>query len=190
MYIPRNITSEILDALATSPAVLLNGARQTGKSTLVQWIAKQHEFEYVTLDDFTTLNAVSRDPVGFLSAIKKPLIIDEIQRTPQLFLAIKQLVDKNHQPGQFLLTDSANVFMLPKLSESLAGRMEVIILWPLSCDELIQKKGLFIDHLFSDQFSLLHDHDFSRKELIEKNDSRWLSRNSKIYHRETQDCLV
>lgn len=168
MYIPRNITLEILDSLTTSPAVLLNGARQTGKSTLVQWIAKQHEFEYITLDDFTTLNAVSRDPVGFLSAIKRPLIIDEVQRVPHLFLAIKQLIDKNRQPGQFLLTGSANVFVLPKLSESLAGRMEIISLWPFSCDELIQKKSLFLDHLFTDQFSLLHDHGFSRQELVEK----------------------
>lgn len=168
MYIPRHITSEILDALATSPAVLLNGARQTGKSTLVQSIAKQSSFEYVTLDDFTTLNAVSRDPIGYLTAHKKPIIIDEVQRVPQLFLAIKQLVDKNRQPGQFLLTGSANIFMLPKLSESLAGRMEIITLWPFSCDELIQKKATFIDHLFSDQFSLIQDHDLSRQPLIKK----------------------
>lgn len=168
MYIPRNITSEILEGLTTSPAVLLNGARQTGKSTLVQWIASQHEFEYVTLDDFTTLNAASRDPVGFLSVIKKPLIIDEIQRAPQLFLAIKQVIDKNRRSGQFLLTGSANVFMLPKLSESLAGRMEIITLWPFSCDELMQQKSLFIDRLFSSEFSLSHDPDFSRQELVEK----------------------
>ena len=168
MYIPRHITAEILDALSASPAVLLNGARQTGKSTLVKEIAKQSSFEYVTLDDFTTLNAVSLDPVGYLTAMKKPIIIDEIQRIPELFLAIKQLVDKDRQPGQFLLTGSANIFMLPKLSESLAGRVEIITLWPFSCDELIQKKATFIDHLFSDQFSLIHDHDFSRQELIEK----------------------
>lgn len=168
MYIPRHITPEIMDALSTSPAVLLNDARQTGKSTLVQAITQRSNFEYVTLDDFTTLNAVARDPVGYLAAFNKPIIIDEIQRMPQLFLAIKQLIDKNRQPGQFLLTGSANVFMLPRLSESLAGRLEILTLWPFSCDELIQKKAIFIDHLFADQFSLIHDHDFSRQTLIEQ----------------------
>jgi len=168
MYIPRNITTEILDALQTNPVVLINGARQTGKSTLAQWIANQEYFEYVTLDDFTVLNAVSRDPIGYLSAFDRPLIIDEVQRVPQLFLAIKQLVDKNRRPGQFLLTGSANVFMLPKLSESLAGRIEIITLWPFSCDELIQKKSTLIDQFFSSKFSMIQTDDLSRKDLVKK----------------------
>ncbi|MBD3340069.1 MAG: DUF4143 domain-containing protein [Candidatus Lokiarchaeota archaeon] len=169
IYIPRNITEEILDALTVSPVVLLNGARQTGKSTLVQWIAKKYDFDYVTLDDYSVLNAATNDPVGYLSAFKKKLIIDEIQRAPQLFLTIKQLVDKNRQPGKFLLTGSANVLMLPKLSESLAGRVEIITLWPFSCDEIIQKKSMFIDHLFSKDFSFIHDeNEISRIDLMEK----------------------
>jgi len=168
MYIPRHITPEILDALQTSPVVLINGARQTGKSTLARRIAQQLDFHYVTLDDFTVLNAVSSDPVGYLSAFDKPLIIDEVQRVPQLFLAIKQLVDKDRRPGMFLLTGSANIFMLPRLSESLAGRLEIITLWTFSCDELIQKKAIFIDSLFADSFQPVHDNRLSRKDLMEK----------------------
>lgn len=168
MFIHRNITSEILDALSTSPVVLLNGARQTGKSTLVQRIAKQRAFDYVTLDDFTVLNAVLHDSIGYLSSFKRSLIIDEIQRAPELFLAIKQIVDQQRTAGRFLLTGSANVFMLPRMSESLAGRMEIITLWPFACDELVHKKSTFIDQLFRNQLSSLFDENLSRENLITK----------------------
>jgi predicted AAA+ superfamily ATPase len=167
MLVHRNILSEIEDALTASPVVLLNGARQTGKSTLAQGIASRHDFDYVTLDDFTALDAATRDPVGYLSLFHKQLIIDEIQRAPQLFLAIKQLVDKDRQPGRFLLTGSANVFMLPKLSESLAGRMEIITLWPFSCHELLGRKGTFIDELFSNRTPTIPDDNLSRESLID-----------------------
>jgi uncharacterized protein len=168
MFLYRNISEEIFEALSSSPIVLLNGARQTGKSTLVKWIAEQRQFEYVTLDDLTTLNAVIRDPVGYLAAFKKPLIIDEVQRAPGLFLTLKQLVDQQRTPGKYLLTGSANVFVLPRLSESLAGRIEIITLWPFSCDELASRKGIFIDRLFSRQFDMNQDENFSREEFITK----------------------
>ncbi|MFQ5627973.1 MAG: ATP-binding protein [bacterium] len=154
MYIERNITSDILEALQSSPVILINGARQTGKSTLVQHLAKQHGFQYVTLDNYSVMDAVKQDPVGYLNAFKQPLIVDEVQRIPQIFQAIKQIVDEDRRPGRFLLTGSANVFMLPKLSESLAGRLEIHTLWPFSCDELHQKKAVFVDSAFSGQISV------------------------------------
>lgn len=166
LFIQRNIITEIKEALKTNPVVLLNGARQTGKSTLVQWIANNYNYDYVTLDDFTVLNAVNQDPIGYLSAFNKSLIIDEAQRIPQLFLAIKQLVDRNRQPGQFLLTGSANIFMIPKISESLAGRMEIITLWPFSCDELLQKKSTFIDDLFLNKLPKVNDDKLSSHTII------------------------
>jgi len=166
MFIHRNIATEIFDALSTSPIVLLNGARQTGKSTLVKWVAQQRQFEYVTLDDFTVLEAVLRDPIGYLSAFNRALIIDEVQKAPQLFPALKQLVDQNRIPGRFLLTGSANIFMLPKLSESLAGRIEIITLWPFSWDELLARKGRLIDALFAEHFEMIHDEVFSRADFL------------------------
>lgn len=163
----RNISNNLLEALAFSPVVLLNGARQTGKSTLAQWIAKKQNMQYYTLDDFSVLDAVNRDAAGFLSGIKSPAVLDEVQRTPHLFQAIKMDVDNNRSPGKFLLTGSANIFLLPKLSESLAGRMEILTLWPFSCDELTKRKNMFIDNLFADDFPSLKYKKVSRDSIID-----------------------
>ncbi len=130
--------------------VLLNGARQTGKTTLIQWISKDKDIEYYTLDDFATLAAVENDPEGFLAGFKGAVAIDEVQRVPELLLAIKAKVDRDRQPGQFLLTGSTNVLSLPQLADTLVGRMEVISLWPFSQGETRQKQEHFIDALFSE----------------------------------------
>lgn len=148
--IPRHITPFILEALSDSPVVLLNGARQTGKSTLVQWVASQkHKARYLTLDDAAVLAAARSDAGGFLSGIDGPVVIDEIQRAPELFPAIKADVDRRRQPGRFLLTGSADVLLLPQISESLAGRMEILTLWPFSQGETAEIKETFIDDVFS-----------------------------------------
>jgi predicted AAA+ superfamily ATPase len=147
MY-PRNIASELRAALADTPVVLLNGARQTGKSTLAQEFAKVSSVPYVTLDDATQLAAASSDAQGFLAGFGDRAVIDEVQKAPDLFPAIKMSVDKNRRPGRYLLTGSANVLLLPQISESLAGRMETITLWPLSQGELrLQREG-FIDAVY------------------------------------------
>ena len=127
--IPRNITHAVLDALADTPVVLINGARQTGKSTLAQYLAEgAHPARYLTFDDVTVLAAAQTDPDGFVRSLEGPVVIDEVQRVPELFRAIKAAVDQDRRPGRFLLTGSANVLLLPTLSESLAGRMEVLTL--------------------------------------------------------------
>lgn len=147
--IKRNITLNIIDALTDTPVVLLNGARQTGKSTLVKWLSETHHpARYITLDDSNILSAAVADPAGFLAGFHEPLIIDEIQRAPELFLAIKSIVDKHRKPGRFLLTGSANVLLLPKLADTLAGRMEIISLWPFSQGEIGSSKEHFVDTLF------------------------------------------
>ena len=151
----RNITDNLLAALADSPVVLLNGARQTGKSTLVKTLAvKEHPARYLTLDDTSVLSAIRHDPAGFLAGLDGPVVLDEIQRAPELFVAIKAEVDRNREPGRYLLTGSANVLMLPKLSESLAGRMEILSLWPLSQGELAGTREGFVDAVFSDTLKL------------------------------------
>jgi uncharacterized protein len=148
----RNITPAIIEALSDTPVVMLNGARQTGKSTLAKsLIGEKHIGRYVTLDDATVLAAAKHDPVGFISGLGESVVIDEIQRAPELFLAIKADVDRNRKPGRYLLTGSANVFLLPRLSESLAGRMEIFTLWPLSQGEFFGVRERFIDILFSEK---------------------------------------
>ncbi|MBC8484658.1 MAG: ATP-binding protein [Bacteroidetes bacterium] len=167
-FVPRNIEEKLLDAISYRPVVLLNGARQTGKSTLVKFLSGNSSSQYYTFDDFTLLSSVNNDPEGFISGLQGPVIIDEVQRIPKLFIAIKRQVDRNREPGQFLLTGSANILLLPNLSESLTGRMEIQTLWPFSNDEIHRTKSLFIDHLFSGEISFVINKELDREGLIEK----------------------
>lgn len=147
--VPRHISLPLLDALADSPVVLLHGAWQTGKSTLVQHITStDHQARYLTFDDTTILAAATADPAGFLAGLEGPVALDEVQRVPELFVAIKADVDRDRRPGRYLLTGSANVLMVPKLSESLAGRMEILPLWPLSQGEIEGRREPFVEAVF------------------------------------------
>jgi predicted AAA+ superfamily ATPase len=170
--IGRNITQALLDALSDSPVVLLNGARQTGKSTLAQHLAdEQYPARYLTLDDATVLTAARQDPSGFVSNLEKPIVLDEVQRAPELFPAIKAEVDRRRRPGQFLLTGSANVLLLPRLSESLVGRLEILTLWPFSQGELEETKASFVDALFASSPSSLAsfaDKSFGKDEIVQR----------------------
>ena len=152
--ITRNITPRLTDALADTPVVLLNGPRQAGKTTLAQsLIAAGYPATYLTLDDSSVL-AAAADAPGFVAGLTGPVILDEIQHAPQLFPAIKASVDRDRRPGRFLLTGSANVLLLPKISESLAGRMEVLTLWPLAQAEIEGHPGSLTDLLFARSLSL------------------------------------
>lgn len=141
----RNLQMVIQRALRDMPVVLVNGARQTGKTTLVRTIAKgQRGMRYVTLDDAATLAAAQADPVGFVSGLGERVVFDEVQKAPELFPALKVVVDRRRAPGRFLLTGSADVLALPSLSESLAGRMEPRVLWPLSQGEIAGVEEFFV----------------------------------------------
>ena len=138
---PRHINPLLTEALSDTPVVLVNGARQSGKSTLVQAVHASPapsgpQRRYLTLDDTAVLSAAKGDPAGFINALQGPVTLDEVQRAPELFLPIKAAVDRQREPGRFLLTGSANVLLLPGIADSLAGRMEVLSLWPLSTAEL------------------------------------------------------
>jgi predicted AAA+ superfamily ATPase len=151
----RFLRSQLLAALADTPVVFLNGARQTGKSTLVKDLAEgERPARYLTFDDATVLAAARNDPAGFVTGLEAPVIIDEVQHVPDIFPALKLAVDLNRQPGRFLLTGSANILLLPSVSESLAGRMEILTLWPLSQGEIEGVEENLIDRLFSGQFIL------------------------------------
>lgn len=148
--IRRHLTSRLLAALRDTPVVFLQGARQTGKSTLAQALAEEgHDADYLTLDDAAVLAAAEHDPAGFVDGLDGPVIIDEVQRVPELFLAIKKAVDRKRAPGRFLLTGSANALVLPRLAESLVGRVEIMTLWPLSQGEIEEHRESFVDGLFA-----------------------------------------
>lgn len=162
--IQRKIKSKLLDALKDSPVVLIHGARQTGKSTLVKSLSEiEYPAKYLTFDDTGILSAAQSNPQDFISGYDDNLVIDEVQRVPEIFSAIKSLVDKKRKAGKFILTGSANVLLLPKVSESLAGRIEILNLYPLSQSEISSSGDNFIDRLFDNNFK-------SASELKKKND--------------------
>lgn len=144
---PRLLEARITEAMADTPVVLVAGPRQAGKTTLVRQIAAQ-EMRYLTLDDELTLLAAKEDPVGLIRSLDRA-VIDEIQRAPQLLLAIKKTVDEDRRPGRFLLTGSANLMALPMVADSLAGRMETLTLLPLSLSEIHRSNANWVDDAFS-----------------------------------------
>jgi uncharacterized protein len=169
--IHRHITERLIQALEDTPAVLINGARQTGKTTLAQLpeLVKQGR-QYLTFDDPGMLAAAKQDPNGFIAGLNTPVTLDEVQHVPGLFPAIKMAIDRKREAGRFLLTGSVNVLLLPKLSESLAGRMELLTLWPFSQGEINGVKEDFLDTLFSKQpaWSSGNTQNLQRDELFEK----------------------
>ncbi|MGB6047838.1 MAG: ATP-binding protein [Flavobacteriales bacterium] len=144
----RNITTAIAAALKDTPVTLVNGARQTGKTTLVRDLARKRKATYITLDDHSALDAALNDPAGFVASLGAFAVVDEVQNAPNIFRAIKASVDRDRRPGRFLLTGSANVLALPRVGDSLAGRMEIITLHPFAQDELANRRSTFIDALF------------------------------------------
>ncbi len=144
---PRWVEPRINEAMLDTPVVLVVGPRQAGKTTLVRQVASKG-LRYLTLDDELTLLAAREDPVGFISSLDRA-VIDEIQRAPQLLLAIKKSVDEDRRPGRFLLTGSANLMTLPTVADSLAGRMETLSLLPLSQSEIEGQSANWLDHVFS-----------------------------------------
>jgi len=170
LMVRRLITDHLLQALADTPVALVNGARQTGKSTLVQSTELiEQSRQYLAFDDPGVLGAAKLDPNGFIAGLTTPVTLDEVQHVPELFPAIKVAVDRRRESGRFLLTGSANVMLLPKLSESLAGRIEVLTLWPFSQGELKGVREGFIDALFSKQpvWSAGTGSEIRRNELFE-----------------------
>lgn len=145
--VPRYIRPRVVEALADTPVVLLSGPRQAGKTTLVRQLASARR-KFLTLDDESTLLAARRDPTGLIRDLDGA-VIDEVQRAPELLLAIKKSVDEDRRPGRFLLTGSANLMALPTVADSLAGRMETLLLLPLAGCELQSSAGQWINSVYS-----------------------------------------
>jgi uncharacterized protein len=129
----RHAEPRIREALTDTRVVAISGPRQSGKTTLARAIAGT-DYTYVTLDDPAILSAARNDPTGLIARLDRA-VIDEIQRAPELVLSIKKSVDEDPRPGRFLITGSADLLAMPKAAESLAGRIEVVPLLPLSLCE-------------------------------------------------------
>ena len=149
---PRHLAPRLREALADSPVVLLHGPRQCGKTTLARMIGDAAGYTYFTFDDAVTLTSAVADPAGFVAELPDRTILDEVQRVPALFSVLKSAVDRHRTPGRFLLTGSANVLLVPKLSDSLAGRMAIVRLHPLAQAELAARRPKFLDALFRGAF--------------------------------------
>jgi len=143
---PRYATGPMNTALADTPVVLVTGPRQCGKTTLVRDLA-QGKRTFFTLDDDTVLAAARNDPAGLLRGLNK-CTLDEVQRAPDLLRAIKKTVDEDRRPGRFLLTGSSNLMTVPQVSESLAGRMEIVNLLPLAQAEIRAQRSQFLEAAF------------------------------------------
>lgn len=145
----------IKEALSDTPVVFLMGARQTGKTTLVKTLIDDmgsEEWVYITFDDHAQFALAKSDPVGFIRHLpSKRIVLDEVQKLPEIFVSIKQSVDEHRMPGRFLLTGSANALLLPRLSDSLAGRMESIRLMTLSECEILGRKPDFLSKILSQE---------------------------------------
>ena len=142
-----------------SRGVAIVGARQVGKSTLARLLGREElggasEFN---LDDEATRRAATSDPAGFIAALTGPAVIDEIQRAPDLMLAMKERMDADQARGQFLITGSANLQALASIHDALPGRMIYLTLWPLSQGELLGEREVFIDRLFAADFPSVLD---------------------------------
>jgi predicted AAA+ superfamily ATPase len=144
---PRFAEPRLVEALSDTPVVLIHGPRQCGKTTLARMVGDPKRYAYFSFDDPVALEAAQSDPVGFAADLPERSILDEVQKVPALFPALKTAVDRNRVPGRFLLTGSANVLLVPRLSESLAGRMEILRLHPLAQCELAGRPPRFLETL-------------------------------------------
>lgn len=149
---PRYLAARLREALADTPAVLIHGPRQCGKTTLARTVGEPRGYRYVSFDDQAVCEAARRDPLGFVEGLSRRTILDEVQRVPEIFTSLKVAIDKRRTAGKFILTGSANVLLVPSLAESLAGRMGMLRLHPLAQGELNGKRSRFIETLFGGNF--------------------------------------
>lgn len=144
----RSVRDVVVEALTDTRIVFVAGARQVGKTTLAREISSgPHPMSVLTLDDRATRDAALTDPTGFVSGLAGPVLIDEIQRVPDLLLAIKDDVDRDNRPGRYLLTGSTNLLASKRINDALTGRIETVRLWPLAQTEIHGGSVNFIDAL-------------------------------------------
>lgn len=148
---PRQLLAHVREDLSRFPAVFLGGPRQSGKSTLVRQLAGEAgDARVITFDDLSDRAIARTSPQDFVDNLRGLVILDEVQRVPEIFLPLKLSIDRDRRPGRFLLTGSSHYLMLPKVTESLAGRIALQTLWPFSQGELDGAPDGFLAALFAD----------------------------------------
>ena len=165
----RHALRLVEETLADTPITVVQGARQVGKSTLVRQVLGERDVRVLSLDSAPVCNAAKADPGAFVRQSDGLLVIDEVQRVPELILAIKDSVDEDRRPGRFLITGSANLLELPGTQESLAGRAETVVLCGLSQGEITGKREDFVDLLLAGDTSAIarRDGTLSRDDYLE-----------------------
>ena len=176
--IKRDLQNQILKALKTFPSVYINGPRQAGKTTLVKTLlADDFKAQFITFDDTLERAAAMRNPSGYISEAGTPLIIDEVQMAPEIFLPLKKLIDEKRQialadgktaNGQYLLTGSANLLALPQLANAMVGRMATITLLPFSVSEVQDTRANFFSCCFTKKFPEIKVDNISIIEMMKK----------------------
>jgi uncharacterized protein len=167
--IERRLRPLVIEALDDTRVVVILGARQVGKSTLVQQIAtSDRPATMLTLDDQATREGAIADPTGFVAGLEPPVVIDEVQRASDLLLAIKLRVDQHAEPGQFLLTGSANILTAPRIADALTGRAEYLRLSPFSQGELLGTPEGFIPALFDGRWPQITSDEVGRAAFAER----------------------
>lgn len=148
-YFPRALARRIANLLGTFPAVFLQGARQVGKTTLAKQIIKTGIIgHYFSFDDPVVLSAAMQDPAGFVRALPQRAVLDEVQRVPVIMPILKRRIDTHREAGDLLLTGSAKPLMLPRLSETLVGRMAIVTLMPLTQGEIEGREDRWLERVF------------------------------------------
>jgi predicted AAA+ superfamily ATPase len=166
--VPRKAQGLVAEALGDTRVVTLNGARQTGKSTLARLAAQTSQGAVVRLlDDPATFRAAHDDPADFVDH-DGLMVIDEVQLAPELFRSIKVAVDTDPRPGRFLLTGSAQVLALRQLPDALPGRMEIIELWPFSQGEIDHGPDAFIDAAFASGPAMARTSGLRKRDYLER----------------------
>lgn len=150
--VPRHAERRLREALEYSPAVLLHGPRQCGKTTLARLVGDSLGYRFLNFDHDDVRKAAVDDPTGFVEGLPERVILDEVQRVPELFLSLKAQIDRRRVPGRFLLAGSTQVLLVPRLGDSLAGRLRIVRLHPFSRAEVERSPPGFLDALFGHGF--------------------------------------
>ena len=169
--IPRRATTSALRRIDAARVVVVNGPRQSGKTALLGVVHGQRGGSYISMDDASDLHSATADPSGFLADLTRPTFIDEVQRAGDpLVLAIKAAVDRSHERGQFVLAGSTRFLTEPRLSESLAGRVRFVDLWPLSQGEIDRRPDGFVDTALTAPQRLAQEQpmQLTRQEIFER----------------------
>jgi hypothetical protein len=167
-FIPRGLTAAVAGAMEEARVVAVLGPRQAGKSTLARMLAASRlPADYLTLDDEPTRSLAAGDPQGFVAGLGRRTVLDEIQRAPDLLLAIKSRVDRDGTPGQFLLTGSVNLRRIPTVADALPGRVDYLTLWPFTQGEVGGRPEDFLARLFSGDIPRIANAPVGRHEYSE-----------------------